>query len=353
MRRAVEGSERELGLIVETTAKTKDAAETLASLLTHYLIHFGYVGRKATAGNIAYPLSPNLMSFQREDGLWGAIVPSGTRDPVFFQNYAKVKAGAIASIEAGFPDALANASYRIIEADAAHPAVLLRTIDTDPERLATRHAAEIAALTQVLTPQPGSHLAIDAADAYAWSLYHLLQNVDLIKGTMFPVTTWHADGASWVQDGELRPRYFDIGLTGYRGDLDDRTLSLIADAPPEGEPELMQPLLEMAVVIRSKNAGINRLTYDIVFHSSADYEAALHSNLFHKAQVAQVLGLPAEHVVGSFFVDSCNAIKITIDRPNISASPDEHDVFGAQQQSRLEALRVPVYARHLAAASAL
>jgi hypothetical protein len=353
MRRAVEGGERELGLIVETTANTKDAAETLASLLTHYLIHFGYVGRKATAGNIAYPLSPNLMSFQREDGLWGAIVPSGTRDPVFFQNYAKVKAGAITSIEAGFPEALANASYRIIEADAAHPAVLLRTIDTDPARLAERHAAEIAALTRVLTPQPGSHLHIDAADAYAWSLYHLLQNVELIKGTMFPVTTWHADGASWVQDGELRPRYFDIGLTGYRGDLDDRTLSMIADAPPEGEPELMQPLLEMAVVIRSKNAGINRLTYDIVFHSGADYEAALHSNLFHKTQVAKVLGLPAEHVVGSFFVDSCNAIKVTIDRPNISASPDEHDVFGAQQQSRLEALRVPVYAHHLAAASAL
>ena len=353
MSRAVESNERELGLIVETTAKTKDAAETLASLLTHYLIHFGYVGRKATAGNIAYPLSPNLMSFQREDGQWGAIVPSGTRDPVFFQNYAKVKKGALASIEAGFPEALANASWRILEADAQHPAILLRTIDTDPARLAARHADEITAVTKLLTPLPGSHFNIDAADAYEWSLYHLLQNVDVIQGTMFPITTWHAEGASWVKDGEARPKYFDIGQKGFRGDLDDRTLSLIADAPPEGEPELMQPLLEMAVVIRSKNAGINRLTYDVVFNSGADYEAALHSNVFHKTQVAQLLQLPVEHVVGSFFVDTCNAIKITIDRPNISASPDEHDVFGAQQQSRLESLRVPVYAHHLAAASAL
>lgn len=353
MRRAVEGAERELGLIVETTAKTKDAAETLASLLTHYLIHFGYVGRKATAGNIAYPLSPNLMSFQRDDGSWGAIVPSGTRDPVFFRNYAKVKKGALDSIAAGFPEALANADWRIIEADAEHPAILLRTIDADPARLAARHAAEIAAVTKLVTPLPGSVLAIDAADAYEWSLYHLLQNVELIQGTMFPIRYWRADGASWVDDGQARPKYFDIGLTGYRGELDDRTLSLIADAPPAGEPELWQPLLEMAVVIRSKNAGINRLTYDVVFHSSADYEAALHSNLFHKAQVARLLRLPAQHVVGSFFVDSCNAIKITIDRPNLSASPDEHDVFGAQQQSILEALRVPVYAHHLADASAL
>ena len=86
--RPVEGAERELGIIVETTAKTREAAVLLASLLTHYLIHYGYPGRKATAGNIAYPLSPNLVSFQREDGSFGAIVPSGTRDPVFFENYA-------------------------------------------------------------------------------------------------------------------------------------------------------------------------------------------------------------------------------------------------------------------------
>ncbi len=352
MRRAALGPERELGLIVETTAATKDAAETLASLLTHYLIHFGYAGRKATAGNIAYPLSPNLMSFRRADGQWGAIVPSGTRDPVFFENYAKVRQGALDSIAAGFPQALAQASWRIIEADAQHPAILLRTIDADPARLAARHAQEIAAITQLLTPKPDSILGIDAADAYEWSLYHLLQNVELIQGTLFPVTLWRADGASWVKDGTLRPRYFDIGLTDFRGELDDRSLSLIADAPPQGAPQGMQPLLQMAVVIRSKNAGINRLTYDIVFHSSADYETALRSNLFHKAQVATLLGLPAEQVVGTFYVDSCIAIKITIDRPNLSASPDEHDVFGAQQQSVLEALRVPVYAHHPADAVA-
>ncbi|HMN76615.1 MAG TPA: DUF4387 family protein [Burkholderiaceae bacterium] len=353
MARPVEGEERELGLIVETTAKTQAAAETLASLLTHYLIHFGYVGRKATAGNIAYPLSPNLMSFEREDGTWGAIVPSGTRDPVFFQNYARVKKGALASIEAGFPEALANASWRIVEADAQHPTIVLRTIDADPARLAARHADQIAQITQVLTPKPGSILDIDAADAYEWSLYHLLQNEALIKETMFPIRYFRANGAAWVPEGEARPTYFDIGLENFRGELDDRSLSLIADAPPAGEPEAMQRLLDMAVVIRSKNAGINRLTYDVVFNSAADYEAALHSNVFHKTQVAKLLKLPVEHVVGTFFVDSCNAIKITIDRPNLSASPDEHDVFGAQQQSALEGLRVPVHAQHLAVACAL
>ncbi|MGJ7506540.1 DUF4387 family protein [Variovorax sp. GT1P44] len=349
----VAGDERELGIIIETSAKTPQAAETLASLLTHYLIHYGYPGRKATAGNIAYPLSPNLVSFRREDGLYGAIVPSGTRDPVFFANYEKIKAAVIQLIEAQFPQALADADYRIIDADAQHPAVLLRTIDRDPVQLAARHAAEVEAITRVAKPKASSHLNLDAADAYEWTLYHLLQNEEVIKKTLFPITYYRAEGADWVREGSERPRYFDIGITGYEGNVDDRTLSLIADVPPRGEPHGSRGLLDMAVVIRSKDAGINRLTFDIVFNSAVDYEAALHSNLFHKGSVAQILGIAPEHVVGSFFVDTCNAIKISIDRPNISASPDERDVFGAQQQSRIERLELPVFAHALAQASML
>jgi hypothetical protein len=61
--------------------------------------------------------------------------------------------------------------------------------------------------------------------------------------------------------------------------------------------------------------------------------------------------VPLDRVVGTFFVETCNAIKITIDRPNISASPDERDVFGAQQQSAIENLSVPVHAQALAKGS--
>jgi hypothetical protein len=107
------------------------------------------------------------------------------------------------------------------------------------------------------------------------------------------------------------------------------------------------------VVIRSKDAGINRLTFDIIFSSAENYELGLRSNVFHKANVASILNLPLEQVVGTFFVDSCNAIKISVDRPNISASVDEHDVFGAQQQSAIERLSIPVYSEALAMASAL
>lgn len=349
--RPVGDKQQELGIIVEATGKTREAAVLLASLLTHYLIHYGYPGRKATAGNIAYPLSPNLVSFERGDGSFGAIVPSGTRDPVFFANYAAIKAAVLKLIADEFPDALQNATYTITDADASHPVALLRTVDRDAGQLAQRHQLEIERITRVAKPGRGSLLNLDAPDAYAWSLYHLLQNEDVIWHTMFPITYFTADGADWTEQGSERPRYFDIGERHYRGNLDDRTLSLIADHPPAGVPIASHRLLDMAVVIRSKDAGINRLTFDIIFTSGENYEAALHSNAFSRSSVAKLLNLPVDRVVGSYFVDSCNAIKISIDRPNISASIDERDVFGAQQQAEIERMVVPIYVAALAKAS--
>jgi len=350
--RPVEPGERELGIIIETRASNQEAAVLLASLLTHYLIHYGYPGRKATAGNIAYPLSPNLVSFRRDDGSFGAVVPSGTRDPVFFENYAAIKAAVIKLIKDQFPDALANASFTITDADATKPAILLRTVDRDPQRLTELHRQEIDRITALAGPKETSLLDLDATDAYEWSLYHLLQNEEIIKNVMFPVIYYRANGQTWTRAETEQPRYFDIGETGYRGDLDDRTLSLIADVPPRGQMHGMRRLLDMAIVIRSKDAGVNRLTFDVIFTSAANYEAALHSNVFCKSNVARILNLVPEQVVGTFFVDACNAIKISIDRPNISASVDEKDVFGAQQQSALERLSVPVYVGALEMASA-
>ena len=222
--RPVEGAQRELGIIIETTAKTREAAVLLASLLTHYLIHYGYPGRKATAGNIAYPMSPNLVSFSREDGTFGAIVPSGTRDPVFFENYAAIKAAVLRLIADEFPDALQNATFAITDADASHPVALLRTVDRDAAKLAERHRQEIDRIRSLVEPQCGSLFGLDAPDAYAWSLYHLLQNEDVIKNTMFPITYFDAEGADWTEQGAERPRYFDIGDRDYRGNVDDRTL---------------------------------------------------------------------------------------------------------------------------------
>jgi len=106
----------------------------------------------------------------------------------------------------------------------------------------------------------------------------------------------------------------------------------------------------MARVIRSKDAGINRLTFDVLFVTKDAYEAALRSNYFCARNVADELGFELVSVVGAYFVDNCNAIKITVERPIISASPDERDVFGAQQQAMLERMVVPMYSDALQSA---
>jgi hypothetical protein len=80
---------------------------------------------------------------------------------------------------------------------------------------------------------------------------------------------------------------------------------------------------------------------------------ALRPNVFHKDNIAAVLRLSPERIIGTYFVDTCNAIKISIDRPTISASLDERDVFGAQQQAVLEHLSIPLYTDMLRKASAL
>jgi len=41
----------------------------------------------------------------------------------------------------------------------------------------------------------------------------------------------------------------------------------------------------MAQVIRSKNAGINKIVYDIFFNNGEDYEIALRSNVFSKDKI--------------------------------------------------------------------
>lgn len=341
--RGIAEGDRELGLIVETTSPTRQAAILLASLVTHYLIHYGYPGRRSTAGNIAYPLSPNLIDFQRGDGSFGAIVPSGTRDTVFFENYSTIKIAVHEMIRRQFPDALKAASYRIIEADATKPVALLRTVDRQRERLVERHDAEIARLESVASPRSGSLFRLDAADAYEWSLFHLLQNERVITDSLFKISYYEALGADWRFIRTEDPQYVQIGNAGNPDDVDPSKISVIRDVPVSGDVVQTKRLLDIAVVIRSKDAGISIQTYDIIFSTIEDYHAALRSNLFHRDSVASILDLPADRVIGSYFVDSCNAIKISTKRPVISGSVDDRDVFGAQQQHQLQTLLIPIY----------
>ncbi len=49
----------ELGLVIEVVAETQEKANTVCSLTRSTLLHYGYPGRVATAGNLAFPFSPS------------------------------------------------------------------------------------------------------------------------------------------------------------------------------------------------------------------------------------------------------------------------------------------------------
>ncbi|GAB6139033.1 acyclic terpene utilization AtuA family protein [Halanaerobaculum tunisiense] len=49
----------EVGIIIEVVAKTQKLANTICSFARSTMLHYGYPGRVATAGNLAFPYSPS------------------------------------------------------------------------------------------------------------------------------------------------------------------------------------------------------------------------------------------------------------------------------------------------------
>lgn len=49
----------ELGIVIEAVAETQDIANTICSFARSTMLHYGYPGRVATAGNLAFPYSPS------------------------------------------------------------------------------------------------------------------------------------------------------------------------------------------------------------------------------------------------------------------------------------------------------
>jgi hypothetical protein len=333
---------RESGIVIETTAATEDSAMLLAVSLADHLRRFRYPGRKGCTGNIAHPISPDGFSFRRSNGMFGVLILGGSAEPVFFRLLRLIEDAVVAQIAATIPQALAYASYTITTLDSGDPAVVVITVDTDRQRLNERHVGDIMRVTSIAPIKTASHVNIDAPDAYEWSLFHVLHNEKMIRDELFPITHYEVRGRVWTLKEIQRPTYTSIATTEGLSGEDPLTASVIEEVEPRGITLERQRLLDMAAVIRSTNSGINRLSFDVFFISAEAYEAALRSNVFCRDGIAKALDLEPERIVGTYFADSCNAIKITIDRP-VAGGLQERDLYGEQQQGILEDLRIPIH----------
>lgn len=100
----------------------------------------------------------------------------------------------------------------------------------------------------------------------------------------------------------------------------------------------MTRLVDVASVIRSKNAGPYELTLDIIFKERFWYEQALQQKLINPSLVARLYNIDEADVLGIVAFEPANAIKATIRRPLVSGAIGETDVYGAQQHAPLLSL---------------
>ncbi len=102
---------------------------------------------------------------------------------------------------------------------------------------------------------------------------------------------------------------------------------------------MAQTIGDLAVLVRSKNAGPFWLTYDIMFDDPAVYRKVRDANVINRDKVAELFRRrPEELIVVNH--DAALAIKVSFPRPHSSGSALDSDVFGGQQYAPLLSLEV-------------
>ena len=101
-------------------------------------------------------------------------------------------------------------------------------------------------------------------------------------------------------------------------------------------------LHELAKTIRSKNAGVDRITFDIIFRDRRTYDAVRRSGALSRSAEEALYGGPEERRTDFDEFDPAYAIKFTIARLRPSGSAGDSDIFGAQQYAPLLDVEVTV-----------
>ena len=101
-------------------------------------------------------------------------------------------------------------------------------------------------------------------------------------------------------------------------------------------------LVELAKTIRSKNAGTDKITFDIIFREKEKYDLVRKSGVITKEKMAKLFGISEERITDFVEFDPAYAIKFTIQRLRPSGSFGEGDIFGCQQYPPLLDIEIPV-----------
>jgi Domain of unknown function (DUF4387) len=100
-------------------------------------------------------------------------------------------------------------------------------------------------------------------------------------------------------------------------------------------------LSDIAKTIRSKNAGVDKITFDVIFPDRAAYELVRNSGVLSCEAVCRIFGIDAGQITDHVEFDPALTIKFTIYRRTPSGSPGDADIFGSQQYGPLLDVEVP------------
>jgi hypothetical protein len=334
--------EREMGLLIKATSAVEETAKTLLTLWKGFFMHFSYPGRRSTAGNLAFPLSPSQATYQNGKGEYVSFIIAGTRDPFFQERFDEIKATIEERMKRDYPDLVPQGRVEILVGNRDCPIMYLQSVGPTREEALKKHREELGLIEGFVDHGRESLREVFTCPFFEWGIYHLFTDAASIRERLFPVSLYTANGDDWALLETVRPDFLEIGKAGAER-IDPEEMNAIKPVAHGKKAKAMKPLIDAARIIRSKNAGINKITYDIFFITREDYEAALNSNLFTIDSAAHILDIPVERVIGTYRTDDCCAIKISAHRDLVSGSPGERDVFGAQQHMRLMRLEIPIF----------
>ncbi|SCK31223.1 DUF4387 domain-containing protein [Streptomyces sp. WMMB 322] len=100
-------------------------------------------------------------------------------------------------------------------------------------------------------------------------------------------------------------------------------------------------LSELASTIRSKNAGVDHITFDVIFRDTGNFRRTVDSGALSPATVAELYRVAPERVTSFVVYEPGQAIKFTIRRRSPAGSAGEPDPFGSQCYPPLFDVEVP------------
>ena len=103
-------------------------------------------------------------------------------------------------------------------------------------------------------------------------------------------------------------------------------LAALLNSASDDRETVMTRLADLAKTIRSKNAGVNQITFDVIFAERAVYERVKRARVLTRESICKLYRIAPERIADFVEFDPGNAIKFTLFRlrPRYRTRPERH-----------------------------